>query len=112
MGPGALGKVADVIDPDDVARVFDLAVDRWGEIDVSVHNAGIITISRLEDLKLETGNGCSLSTPQASFSASRPRRPSCAAGARAESSTPPRAKHVRASSIPRTTLPASSSSSA
>lgn len=53
VGAGALGEVADVTDPDDVARVFDLAVDRWGEVDVSVHNAGIITISRLEELKLE-----------------------------------------------------------
>jgi meso-butanediol dehydrogenase/(S,S)-butanediol dehydrogenase/diacetyl reductase len=48
-----LGEIADVTNPDDVARVFALAVERWGGIDVSIHNAGIITISRLEELTLQ-----------------------------------------------------------
>jgi meso-butanediol dehydrogenase/(S,S)-butanediol dehydrogenase/diacetyl reductase len=45
---GAIAVQADITDPDDVARVFD-AADR---VDVLVNNAGIITISRLEELTL------------------------------------------------------------
>ncbi len=45
---GGIGVQADITDPDDVARVF-AAADR---VDVLVNNAGIITISRLEELTL------------------------------------------------------------
>jgi meso-butanediol dehydrogenase/(S,S)-butanediol dehydrogenase/diacetyl reductase len=45
---GAIGIQADITQPDDVARVF-AAADR---VDVLVNNAGIITISRLEELTL------------------------------------------------------------
>jgi meso-butanediol dehydrogenase/(S,S)-butanediol dehydrogenase/diacetyl reductase len=45
---GGLGVQADITDPDDVDRVFD-AADR---VDVLINNAGVITISRLEDLTL------------------------------------------------------------
>jgi meso-butanediol dehydrogenase/(S,S)-butanediol dehydrogenase/diacetyl reductase len=45
---GAIAVQADITDPDDVARVF-AAADR---VDVLVNNAGIITISRLEELTL------------------------------------------------------------
>ncbi|MBI0382064.1 SDR family oxidoreductase, partial [Streptomyces albiflaviniger] len=40
----------DVTSPEDVARAFALAEDAWGRLDVLVNNAGVITISRLEDL--------------------------------------------------------------
>ena len=46
---GGVGVQADVTDPQDVAAVFG-AADR---VDVLVNNAGIITISRLEELTLE-----------------------------------------------------------
>jgi meso-butanediol dehydrogenase/(S,S)-butanediol dehydrogenase/diacetyl reductase len=46
---GGIGVQADITDPAEVARVFD-AVER---VDVLVNNAGIITISRLEELTLE-----------------------------------------------------------
>ncbi|MGW5691137.1 SDR family oxidoreductase [Streptomyces asiaticus] len=49
-GTGALGLRADVTSPEDVARAFSLAEDTWGRLDVLVNNAGVITISRLEDL--------------------------------------------------------------
>ncbi|MBA6441299.1 MULTISPECIES: SDR family oxidoreductase [Streptomyces] len=49
-GTGALGLRADVTSPEDVARAFALAEDAWGRLDVLVNNAGVITISRLEDL--------------------------------------------------------------
>jgi meso-butanediol dehydrogenase/(S,S)-butanediol dehydrogenase/diacetyl reductase len=45
---GATAVQADITEPDDVARVF-AAADR---VDVLVNNAGIITISRLEELTL------------------------------------------------------------
>jgi meso-butanediol dehydrogenase/(S,S)-butanediol dehydrogenase/diacetyl reductase len=45
---GAIAVQADITDPGDVARVF-AAADR---VDVLVNNAGIITISRLEELTL------------------------------------------------------------
>jgi meso-butanediol dehydrogenase / (S,S)-butanediol dehydrogenase / diacetyl reductase len=45
---GAIAVQADITEPDDVARVF-AAADR---VDVLVNNAGIITISRLEELTL------------------------------------------------------------
>jgi meso-butanediol dehydrogenase/(S,S)-butanediol dehydrogenase/diacetyl reductase len=45
---GAIAVQADITQPDDVARVF-AAADR---VDVLVNNAGIITISRLEELTL------------------------------------------------------------
>ncbi|WP_413806551.1 SDR family oxidoreductase [Streptomyces sp. OE57] len=49
-GTGTLGLRADVTSPEDVARAFALAEDTWGRLDVLVNNAGVITISRLEDL--------------------------------------------------------------
>jgi meso-butanediol dehydrogenase/(S,S)-butanediol dehydrogenase/diacetyl reductase len=46
---GGIGVQADITSPEDVARVF-AAAER---VDVLVNNAGIITISKLEDLTLE-----------------------------------------------------------
>ena len=46
---GGIGVRADITAPDDVARVFDAAE----RVDVLVNNAGIITISRIEELSLE-----------------------------------------------------------
>jgi meso-butanediol dehydrogenase/(S,S)-butanediol dehydrogenase/diacetyl reductase len=46
---GGLGVQADITVPDDVTRLFDTAE----RVDVLVNNAGIITISRLEELTLD-----------------------------------------------------------
>ena len=51
-GLDALGVVADVTAPDDVAALFARARDTHERVDVLVNNAGIITISRLEELTL------------------------------------------------------------
>jgi meso-butanediol dehydrogenase/(S,S)-butanediol dehydrogenase/diacetyl reductase len=44
-----IGVVADITDPADVTRVFDAAE----RVDVLVNNAGVITISKLEELTLD-----------------------------------------------------------
>ncbi|MGR3932724.1 SDR family oxidoreductase [Streptomyces sp. BRA346] len=49
-GTHTLGVRADVTSPEDVARAVGLAESTWGRLDVLVNNAGVITISRLEDL--------------------------------------------------------------
>lgn len=50
LGPGVLPVICDVTDKDQVAALYDAAEARFGGIDVSVQNAGIITIARVEDL--------------------------------------------------------------
>jgi meso-butanediol dehydrogenase/(S,S)-butanediol dehydrogenase/diacetyl reductase len=52
FGNGALGVVADVTSEDDVRALFERAREAFGRVDVLVNNAGIITISRLEELTL------------------------------------------------------------
>jgi meso-butanediol dehydrogenase / (S,S)-butanediol dehydrogenase / diacetyl reductase len=52
-GGQASSIVADVTDSADVARIFDLAEKDFGRVDISVQNAGVITIARVEDLPEE-----------------------------------------------------------
>lgn len=49
-GAGAIGIVCDVTDRDAVISLYDRAEAEFGRVDVSVQNAGIITIARIEDL--------------------------------------------------------------
>jgi meso-butanediol dehydrogenase/(S,S)-butanediol dehydrogenase/diacetyl reductase len=51
-GGNTTGVRVDVASADDVARAFDLADRTQGGVDVLVNNAGVITISPLEDLSL------------------------------------------------------------
>jgi meso-butanediol dehydrogenase/(S,S)-butanediol dehydrogenase/diacetyl reductase len=44
------GIVADVTKSADVARIYDLAEERFGGVDISVQNAGVITIARIEEM--------------------------------------------------------------
>jgi len=53
VGAEALSLVADVTDKRAVEGVYQRAMDAWGRVDVSVQNAGVITISPLEDLAEE-----------------------------------------------------------
>ena len=46
----SLAVVCDVTKRDDVAGLYDQAEQRFGQIDISIQNAGIITIARVEDL--------------------------------------------------------------
>ena len=52
-GARAIGVKADVTSPDDVRALFERVIQEAGRVDVLVNNAGIITISRLEELSLE-----------------------------------------------------------
>jgi meso-butanediol dehydrogenase / (S,S)-butanediol dehydrogenase / diacetyl reductase len=49
-GAEALSVVCDVTKKDEVGRLYDTAVAKFGSIDVSIQNAGVITIAKLEDL--------------------------------------------------------------
>jgi meso-butanediol dehydrogenase/(S,S)-butanediol dehydrogenase/diacetyl reductase len=42
--------VADVTQAGDVARIYDLAEAEFGWVDISVQNAGVITIARIEEM--------------------------------------------------------------
>ncbi|MFM9857739.1 SDR family oxidoreductase [Pseudoxanthobacter sp. M-2] len=49
-GAQAVGVVCDVTDIAAVRAVYDEAVGRFGSLDVSIQNAGVITIAKVEDL--------------------------------------------------------------
>lgn len=48
-GARAISVMADVTSAADVARLYDAAEAAFGRVDVSVQNAGVITIARVED---------------------------------------------------------------
>ena len=52
-GGQASSIVADVTDIADVTEIFDLAERDSGRVDMSVQNAGVITIARIDDLPEE-----------------------------------------------------------
>ena len=52
-GVRALAVTTDVADPGAVAKLFALTAERYGRLDVSVHNAGVIAITKIEDIKPE-----------------------------------------------------------
>jgi meso-butanediol dehydrogenase/(S,S)-butanediol dehydrogenase/diacetyl reductase len=52
----AVGMVADVTSPTDVSALFDRVGERYGRLDVLINNAGVITISRFEELSLQDWN--------------------------------------------------------
>jgi len=49
-GGRASAVIADVTKAADVAAIYDLAERDYGRVDISVQNAGVITIARVEDL--------------------------------------------------------------
>ncbi|GLS21755.1 SDR family oxidoreductase [Labrys miyagiensis] len=49
-GGRAAAFVGDVTDKESVAALYDTAEQHFGRVDVSVQNAGVITIARIEDL--------------------------------------------------------------
>ncbi|MDJ0685846.1 MAG: glucose 1-dehydrogenase [Alphaproteobacteria bacterium] len=49
-GGSAFGVLCDVTDKSAVQALYAAAVDKFGGVDISVQNAGVITIARIEDL--------------------------------------------------------------
>lgn len=49
-GANSLGVICDVTNRDEVVALYDRAEDAFGGVDISMQNAGIITIRRVEDL--------------------------------------------------------------
>lgn len=49
-GAKAHGALCDVTDKEQVTALYALALDRFGGVDISIQNAGIITIAKVEDL--------------------------------------------------------------
>ena len=49
-GANAIGVICDVTNRDEVAALYDRAEHAFGGVDISMQNAGIITIRRVEDL--------------------------------------------------------------
>jgi len=108
-GGKAIAQFADVTKKSDVVALYDAAERAFGGVDVSVQNAGVITIARIEamteaewDKVLDVNTkGVFLCCQEAIARMRKHKR----AGA---SSTPPRVRRARASSIRPTTPPRSS----
>jgi meso-butanediol dehydrogenase/(S,S)-butanediol dehydrogenase/diacetyl reductase len=49
-GANAISYVCDVTDKPEVEHLYDYAMAKFGQIDVSIQNAGVITIARIEEL--------------------------------------------------------------
>lgn len=49
-GGRAIAQIVDVTDPAQVVGLYDAAEQAFGRVDVSVQNAGVITIARIEDM--------------------------------------------------------------
>jgi meso-butanediol dehydrogenase/(S,S)-butanediol dehydrogenase/diacetyl reductase len=49
-GASAVSRVCDVTNKTEVDALYDLALSKFGKIDVSIQNAGVITIARIEEL--------------------------------------------------------------
>jgi meso-butanediol dehydrogenase/(S,S)-butanediol dehydrogenase/diacetyl reductase len=50
QGGRAVSIVSDVTSVSDVGKIYDLAETEFGRVDISVQNAGVITIARIEDM--------------------------------------------------------------
>ncbi len=50
LGSTARGFICDVTNKAQVAALYDFALEEFGHVDVSIQNAGIITIAKVEDL--------------------------------------------------------------
>ena len=107
QGGEAVYVAADVGRQDDVRRIAETALERFGRIDTWVNNAGVSIYGRIMDTPFEDIAGSSRRTSGA-WSTARSSRPSTCASAAARSSTSaassPTAQYpCRASTAPRST---------
>ena len=56
LGANAIPVVCDVTKPEQITNLYDEAEKAFGEVNISIQNAGIIYISKLEDVTLEEWN--------------------------------------------------------
>src|SRR5260221_10125069 len=49
-GGRAISVICDVTNKGEVDKLFDRVIDEFGTLDVSIQNAGVITIAKIEDL--------------------------------------------------------------
>ncbi len=49
-GAAVVSMQMDVTKKDEIKRLYDLAEDTFGAVDISIQNAGVITIARIEDM--------------------------------------------------------------
>ncbi len=79
----AIAVEADVTSAADVARLYDAAEAAFGRVDISVQNAGVITIARIEAMTEAEWDRVMRSTPRASSCAAAKRSRASAGMARA-----------------------------
>ena len=56
LGAGALPVTCDVTNKGAVEKLYERAAEQFGTVDISIQNAGVITIARLEDLSEQDWN--------------------------------------------------------
>lgn len=107
------GVILDVRDAAAVRDAYSAAEEAIGALSISVQNAGVITISKIEELTQEQWDfNLDVNTKGAFLCCRRRSAASAPAAPKAASSTLLPARRVRASSIPRITPPRSSALSA
>ena len=57
LGGAALPVICDVSQKSDVEGLYDKALEEFGRVDISVQNAGIITIARVEEMTEDEWEG-------------------------------------------------------
>jgi meso-butanediol dehydrogenase/(S,S)-butanediol dehydrogenase/diacetyl reductase len=66
-GASAISYVCDVTNKSEVENLYDHAISKFGKIDVSIQNAGVITIARIEELTtIPPGASCWATTSRGS----------------------------------------------
>ena len=71
QGGKVIGAVIDVTDRGQVKALYARVAEELGEVDISVQNAGVITIAASRTSAKQTGTRSWTSTPRASSSAAR-----------------------------------------
>ena len=110
-GSRVIPAICDVTDSAAVKAMYDLAEDTFGDINVSVQNAGIITIAKVEDLtEKEWDATMDVNTKGVFLCCQEAIRRMRKSGKGGRSSTPRRGRRGTASSTRRIMLPQNSGS--
>jgi len=74
LGINAVSVVCDVTQKTDVEHLYDRALAEFGKLDVSIQNAGVITIARIEELSENDWDRVMAVNTKASFCVARRQR--------------------------------------